>query len=148
MKTKQFGQVREFDRKAAEESRVIPFVFSTNDRDRHGTRLNQENWDLDGFNKNGVAGFQHNVYGDNMCSDPNPDSILGPARAWVEDGQLVGEIEFEEADINPLAEKIFRKCLRGTLKSVSVGFIELGNGDYGKGDEARGMSNETYYYSG
>ena len=123
-----FGISRSFDRREVEKSRTIPFVFSTGDVDRHNSRLNMAGWDLDGFNKNGIAGFQHDVYGDNLLSDPNPDLILGPAKAWLEGGVLVGTINFEEPEINPLAEKIFRKVLKGTLKAVSVGFIELGKG--------------------
>jgi hypothetical protein len=123
-----FGISRSFDRREVEKSRTIPFVFSTGDVDRHNSRLNMAGWDLDGFNKNGIAGFQHDVYGDNLMSDPNPDLIIGPARAWLESGVLVGTINFEEPEINPLAEKIFRKVLKGTLKAVSVGFIEIGKG--------------------
>ena len=45
-----------------------------------------------------------------------------------------------------MAEKVFRKILAGTLKAVSVGFMPLERGEFGKGDEAVGEKNETYYY--
>ncbi|MFP4365530.1 MAG: HK97 family phage prohead protease [Bacteroidales bacterium] len=143
-----FGQVREFDRAKAEESRTIPFTFSTGARDRHGTRLNMDGWSLENFNRNGIAGYMHNVYGGGMCDGPNPDDVIGPARAWVEEGELRGEITFEEKDLNPLADKIFRKILHGTLKAVSVGFIDNGEGRWGEGREAVDGDEPTWYFAG
>ncbi len=143
-----FGQVREFDRKKAEETRIIPFTFSTDARDRHGTRLNMLGWSLDNFNSNGIAGYMHNVYGGGMCEGPNPDDVIGSAKAWIEDNELRGEINFEEKDLNPLADKIFRKILRGTLKAVSVGFIDIGEGRWGEGREAIDGEEPTWYFAG
>ena len=122
-----FGISRSFDRKEAEKSRTVPFVFSTGETDRHGTRLNMDGWDLTGFRKNGVALYMHKMHSD------NPDMVIGSARAWVEAGMLVGTITFEPASINPVAEKVFQKVLNGTLKAVSVGFIEIGRGTYKDG---------------
>lgn len=135
-----------------EKTRTVRFVISTDARDRHKTRLNMKNWKLDNFNRNPIVGYQHNVYGDNMCVPPNPDDVLGPARAWIEqkDGRevLMGEVTFETADVNPQAEKIFRKVLNGTLRATSVGFLEVGRGKYGEGEERAGGKNETYYFDG
>src|SRR5688572_14151855 len=82
-----------------EKTRKIPFVISTSAKDRHRTVLNMKNWKLDNFNRNPIVGYQHNVYGDNMCVPPNPDDVLGPARAWVEsrngEDVLMGEVTFE-----------------------------------------------------
>lgn len=143
-----FGAVRTFNIEEVEKTRTIPFVFSTASKDRHGTVLDQNNWVLDNFNANGIAGYMHNVYGGDMCNAPDPDDIIGSARAWEEDGQLLGEIKFETEDINPKAEKIFRKILAGTLKAVSVGFLPTGQGRWGEGDEAERGINPTYYYEG
>lgn len=136
------------------ESRKVVFVASTNTRDRHKTVLNQGGWKLDNFNRNPVIGYQHNVYGD-ICNPPNPDDVLGPARAWVEDStrgkgdkDLMVEIDFETADVNPLADKIFKKIKNGSLRAVSVGFMEIGEGRYGEKEEQRGGENETYYFEG
>lgn len=142
-----FGKAKSFDRKAAEQTRTIPFIASTSAKDRHGTVVNQENWQLDAFNANGIVGYMHNVYGD-ACNPPNPDDVIGSARAWIEEGQLLCEITFEEADNNPLAEKVFRKVLNGILKAVSVGFSEVGTGKWGEGEETRDGSNPTYYFGG
>jgi hypothetical protein len=148
MKKYAFGNIREFDRAKAEEDRTIEFIISSADRDRHRTVLNMKGWDLENFNANPIVGYQHNVYGDNMCSGPNPDDVLGPGRAFLEGDKLIGAVTFETKDINPLAEKIFRKVLNGTLRATSVGFLEIGEGKYGDGDQRQGGKNETYYFSG
>jgi hypothetical protein len=148
MKKYAFGNIREFDRAKAEEDRTIEFIISSADRDRHRTVLNMKGWDLENFNANPIVGYQHNVYGDNMCSGPNPDDVLGPGRAFLEGDKLIGAVTFETKDINPLAEKIFRKVLNGTLRATSVGFLEIGEGKYGDGDQRQGGKDETYYFSG
>jgi HK97 family phage prohead protease len=124
------------------ENRTVQFIISTNDKDRHGTILNMSNWDLTNYNLNGIVGYNHEVYG-----STNPDLILGSGRAFLEgegdDAKLIGEVTFETEDVNPLAEKIFRKVMAGTLKATSVGFTPISvNGKYG---EERGG---TYYYYG
>lgn len=135
--------------KDIEETRTVQFVISTDAKDRHGTKLNMNGWQLDNFNRNPIVGYQHNVYGDNMCTPPNPDDVLGPARAWMEDGRLMGEVKFETADINPQAEKIFRKVLNGTLKATSVGFLEVGEGKWIEEKDAKGnVTSRTYEFAG
>lgn len=112
----------------SKESRKVQFVISDTSKDRHGTVLNMKSWDLEHFNKNGIVGYQHDVYGGGMCKGPDPDSVIGKGRAWLEGEVLMGEVEFEPEDINPLAEKIFKKVLHGTLKATSVGFRAIGGG--------------------
>lgn len=137
------GEVRKFDKKIAEETRTIEFVISDETKDRHGTVIPVSAWSLDNFNKNGIAGYQHDVYG---AGDPDPDKILGIAKAWVEGKELIGSITFEPKEINPFAEKLFRKVLNGTLKAVSVGFREMEKGSWGNGDEDVNGKNPTYYF--
>ena len=150
-------EVRSIDTKKVEETRTIEYVISTEKRDRHKTIVKLDRWTLDNFNNNGIVGYQHDVYGGGMCNDTeNPDKVLGEGKAWPDNehqvrgaemkGALIGSVRFEPESINPLAEKIFRKTLYGTLKSTSVGFAETKDGDFGKGDEARGKANQTYYY--
>ena len=43
---------------------------------------------------------------------------------------------------------MYQKVLFGSINAVSVGFIPVGKGAWGKGDEAPGEPNETYYYAG
>lgn len=141
-----FGEVRAIPTNA-EESRTIEFVISNNTKDRHGTVLSVQNWQLDRFNANGIVGYQHNVYGGDLCNAPDPDQVIGVGRAWIEGDQLIGSVTFEPAEINPLAEKIFRKVLFGTLKATSVGFNPIGRGQFGINDEAENGINPTYYYA-
>ena len=58
------------------------------------------------------------------------------------------DINFEPKEINPLAEKIYQKILFGSINSVSVGFLPIGKGAWGKGEEGPGEARETYYYAG
>jgi hypothetical protein len=135
------GSVREFA-PDVEETRTVEFIISTPERDRHRTVLNPNGWNLDSYNRNGIVGYQHQVRSD------NPDFILGKGEAFLEGDNLIGRVTFEPAEINPLAEKIFRKVLHGTLKATSVGFVPIGKGKFGEGDQAQGRSNETYFFEG
>ena len=119
-------------RSEAVKTRTVPFVFSDESRDAHGTILPVEGWVLDRFNKNGIVFFNHNSW------SSDPDQAIGTGRAWIEGNKLVGEIRFEEQDLNPLAEKVFQKVLAGTYKAVSVGFLPLERGSFGQGEEAAG----------
>ena len=104
-------------RKVDEETRKVEFIISTETKDAHGTIIPIGAWNLERFNKNGVVHYQHN-YGSS-----NPDNVIGKGRVWIEDKQLIGEVEFEPKDINELAEKVFRKVEFGTLSATSVGFL-------------------------
>lgn len=138
------GEIRAFDRAKAEETRTVEFVISDETRDRHGTVIPIKSWNIKNYNKNGIVGYQHDVYGG--WGEPNPDLILGRGEAYVEDGKLIGRITFEPAEINPLAEKIFQKVLHGTLKATSVGFRETVRGAWGEDEEAVNGKNPTYYF--
>lgn len=146
-----FGQVREIP-KDANESRIIPFTLSTPQRDRHHTKVNQDNWELDNYRKNPVVGYMHNLYGD-MCNPPDPDDVIGHDMGLsfedIEGAKcLCGLTAFDPADVNLKAEKIFRKVLLGTLRATSVGFLDIGHGSWGRGEEAEGRDNETFYFEG
>jgi hypothetical protein len=147
----QFGHIRTIP-EGAEESRIIPFVLSTATRDRHGTILNQDNWDLDNYLKNPIVAYQHTLSG-GLCSDPNPDFVIGKSIKIGTEGMakgkmLVANAQFEPAEINPLAEKVFRKLLFGSISRSSVGFLPVGEGAYGEGEEAQGKDKEVYYFHG
>lgn len=149
MKKFAFGSIREFDRAKAEETRTVEFIISSSARDRHNSILNMKGWQLDNFNRNPIVGYQHNVYGGNMCNAANPDDVLGPGRAFLEDDLLIGEVTFETKDINPQAEKIFRKVLNKTLRATSVGFLEVGDGKMKKTlDESGNVIDEVYMFAG
>jgi hypothetical protein len=136
----------------AEESRIIPFILSTSEKDRHGTILNQSAWELDNYKLNPIIAYQHNLSG-GMCTEANPDFIIGKSVKIGTEGRkeekiLVADAQFEDADMNPMAEKIFRKVLFGSMSRSSVGFLEVGHGQYGVNEEAQGQPGETYYFQG
>lgn len=125
-----------------EKTRTIPFIISSEKKDAHGTVLSIDGWDLKRYNKNPIVGYQHDVYGDDLFKSPNPDSVIGIGKVYVEDKMLIGEIKFEPPEINPVAEKIFRKVLHGSLRATSVGFLPIEKGKYVDNEESGG----TYYY--
>lgn len=131
--------VRKFG-KDVEKTRTIEFVFSDETRDSYGTVFTAKGWDLDRFNKNGIALFNHNAY------SSDPDMSIGSARAWVEGNKLLGSITFEEKELNELADTVFRKFLAGTYKGVSIRFNPLENGTWGVGEESLEGKNPTYYF--
>ena len=125
--------------KDVEETRTIPFVFSDESRDSYGTVFTAKGWDLERFNKNGIAFFNHESW------SSNPDVAIGHARAWVEGNQLLGEITFETAGLNPIADKVFQKYLNGTYRGVSIRFFPIEIGKWGAGEESLEGKNPTYY---
>lgn len=133
-KLKLYGHLRGTPDK---DTRVREFVISTEALDRHGTVLRSKGWDLSRFA--GAAFYQHE------SMSPDPDMALGPATVWQEGKKTVGSIDFEEADLNPMADKILRKIDRGTLKNASVGFIPI---NIEKGVEERGEDPDTWYMDG
>jgi HK97 family phage prohead protease len=95
------------------ERRTADFIASTSDVDRDGDVLEQD-WDLDAFKANPVCLFAHD-------SDDLP---IGKAvDVAVRNGQLECTIQFSTADLNPLAEQVWRNVREGVLRAVSVGFM-------------------------
>lgn len=113
-----------------EETRTIEFIINSERKDRHKDILDYDNWKLDNYNANPIVGYQHNVYGDNMCSGPNPDDVLGKGKAYLDTFKgyrvVVSSVQFEPKEINPTAEKVFRKVLFGSLNAASVGIVPTG----------------------
>lgn len=133
-----------FKRMDGEESRTFQFVISTEARDRHGTVIKADGWELENFNANPIVAYMHQTDSKWWSeTPPDPDHILGVGRAFIEEGQLIGEVTFEDAETNPLADKIMRKIMHGTLRATSVGFRHI-DGHWGvvEDDEDTG----TYYY--
>ena len=140
-----FGLVREFDPEEVAETRTIDFVISDESKDRHRTVLDIEGWDIDSYNRNGIVGYQHNLYGD-MCNAPDPEDVIAKGSAFVEGRLLIGRTTFADASINPKSDRIFRMVQTGFLKSTSVGFNPLEKGVFGEGEQREGGKDETYYF--
>lgn len=132
----------------AKESRTVTFVASTGVVDRHGTVLNQKNWQLENFNRNPIIGYQHEVYG-SFFGGSDPDDVIGKGRAYMsdtrsgEEQELLIDITFQPSDQNPKAEKVFQKVLGGYLNSVSVGFAPVRNAEGKIGQMGRDVDGET-----
>lgn len=109
-----------FGTRAAEQpdpsERKARFIISAESVDSHGTVLKLGGWKLDRYAKNPIVLYQHDWYG------KNPNTIIGKGRVYIEDGYLMGEVEFEPKEINELAETVFQKVLFGSLNATSVGF--------------------------
>lgn len=133
-------------RKIDEEKRTVEFVASDGSVDSYGTVLPVDKWDLKRYEKNGIVGYMHDVYGESWTKSADPDDIIGKGVAFVEDDKLVVRITFEPKSLNERADKIFRKIQFGTLNAVSVGFRAQGKGHMG--DEERGEDPKVYYYGG
>lgn len=129
-------------RKVSEEDRTVQFVISDERKDRHGTVIKMDGWQLDDFNNNGIVGYMHEVHG--SWDGSNPDQVIGIGKAFREGDELIGEVTFEPADINPLAEKLFKKVQFGSIRATSVGFMpEEGHW----GSKRDGEDEDTYYFT-
>lgn len=124
-----------------EEQRMVEFVASTGAVDTYGTVLPPDRWELSRYARNGVVGYQHDIY----YSD-DPDNVIGRGEAYVEDGELRIRIFFEPAELNRKADKVYRKVLFGSINAVSVGFLATAPGHWGRKDA--GEDPEVYYYNG
>lgn len=103
---------------ATSESRVFSFVFSDENVDRYNDIIYARGWDLKNFNQNPIALFGHNA--------SSVENVIGRAKnVRVQGTQLLGDIEFLTADINPNAEAVYRMVAAGYLKTVSVGFAPV-----------------------
>jgi HK97 family phage prohead protease len=100
-----------------EETKSVTFVISTNEEDRYGEVLDQKTWNFKSYLKNPLVLWGH---------DPDePENVLGTASSLkiAEDGSNTTAILTFDSEINPKAELVFNQIRKGTLRTVSVGFI-------------------------
>jgi HK97 family phage prohead protease len=96
-------------------NREAEFVISTEAVDTYDTVFKIDGWDLTRYNNNPIVAYGHRTWSD------NPDMIIGTSEVRVEGNQLIGKVRFEEADVNPTADTIWKKVQAGTLRMASVG---------------------------
>jgi len=100
-----------------EETRSATFVISTNQEDRYGEIVDQKSWDFKSYKQNPLVLWGH---------DPDqPENVLGTAgnlKVAKDGSQTTAELSFD-SDINPKAGLVFEQIKRGTLRTVSVGFM-------------------------
>lgn len=96
------------------ERRTCVFVASTEAVDRYGDVVLASGWDLKNFLLNPVILFAHDY-------DELP---VGKAiRTWVENKQLMIEVEFPTKEIYEMADTVFKLVAGDFLNAVSVGFL-------------------------
>lgn len=114
-----------------DEKRTAVFAITSEDVDSYKTVFRSEGWDFSQYMRNPVVAYNHNVH------DPNPDNIIGTTeRVWKEGTVTLAEVRFEDAETNPLAEKVYRKVKNGTLRMASINAVvekyHLGKRDAGE----------------
>jgi hypothetical protein len=96
------------------EARTVEFIISTEAVDTYGTVFKMDGWELDRYLSNPVVFYQHRSYSD------NPDMVVGTSEIRKEGDKLIGRVTFEPEGENELADKVFRKIDRGTLRGASI----------------------------
>jgi hypothetical protein len=96
-------------------NREAEFVISTEAIDSYDTIFKIDGWDFTRYQNNPIVAYGHRTWSD------NPDMILGTSEVRIEGNQLIGVVRFETAEVNPTADKVWKKVQAGTLRMASVG---------------------------
>jgi len=119
-------------------NRQVEFVIADDTPDRHGTVWDIDSWILEHYHRNNVVLYLHD------STTPDPDLVIGTGEVFVEGRSLIGRVTFETADLNELADKVFRKVVAGTLKMASIGALP----HYARfGDASKGEDEDLIYFS-
>lgn len=98
-----------------EQTKTVRFKISDNQTDRMGEKVDQATWDFKNYMQNPIVLWGHNP--------DEPENVLGTTRAVeVQGDETYAEMSFDD-DINPKASLVWKQILKGTLRTVSVGFI-------------------------
>lgn len=100
-----------------EATKSVTFVISTNQEDRYGEIVDQKSWNFKSYKANPLVLWGH---------DPSePENVLGTASSLkiADDGSETTAVLTFDDDINPKAGLVFNQIKKGTLRTVSVGFI-------------------------
>lgn len=93
------------------------FIISTARRDRHGTTLNINGWDLENYRANPIV-----LYGDQgSFTLPDPDQAIGTSKVWIENEKLYADWTPDPS--SETAAKIVKKLCAGTSLGASVLFL-------------------------
>ena len=104
-------------------NKIFKFIASTNEVDRHGTRLLPRGCQHINFDKNPVFLWNHN-------KDGLPDDVIGRVLSLdITDSEVIATIEFlterPDGSRRERAWQCWQDVLAGILKAVSVGFVPL-----------------------
>lgn len=119
-------------------NRQAEFVISTESVDTYDTVFKIDGWDLERYANNPIVAYGHRTWSD------NPDMIIGTSTVRVEGKELIGVVTFEEEEVNPMAEKVWRKVQAGTLRMASVGANPI---EYRWGVAADGENPGVLYFT-
>lgn len=119
-------------------NRQIEFVIADDTADRHGTVWDIDSWILEHYQRNNVVLYLHDSI------TPDPDLVIGTGDVFVEGRQLIGRVTFESEELNPLADKVFRKVVAGTLKMASIGAMPH---KARLGESSKGENENHIYFS-
>ena len=98
-----------------DETKTIRFKISDDQTDRMGEIVDQGSWDFKNYMNNPIVLWGHNP--------DEPENVLGQTLALeTQGGETYAEMQFDD-DINPKAALVWKQLLKGTLRTVSVGFI-------------------------
>lgn len=100
-----------------EVNHTVTFKISDNQVDRGGEIVDQKSWNFKEYMDNPMFLWGHNP--------DEPENVLGQCiNLWTEDdgSATYGTYQFD-VDINPKAGLIFNQVKRGSLRTVSVGFL-------------------------
>lgn len=115
---KKITKLFNFDIKSIDEAnRQVTFCFSDNQEDRMGEIVDQASWDVNNYMQNPIILFGH---------DPSaPENVLGQGVSLQlnRNGKSYVTAQFDEAEVNPKADMVFRQVIKRTLRCVSAGFI-------------------------
>jgi hypothetical protein len=128
MKAKDKIQVRNAQVRADsinEAERTADFVISSEAVDTYNTVFKSDGWLLDRYQTNPIVCYNHN--------HRDADSVIGTSEVFIENGFVIGRVRFEDAENNPLAEKIFNKVKNRIIRGASIS-AEILDGRYGLED--------------
>lgn len=120
------------------EAREAEFVISSESTDTYDTVFVADGADFTRYNQNPIVAYGHRTWSD------NPDMILGTSEVRQEKKLTIGKVRFEDAETNPVAEKVFKKVQKGTLRMASIGANIL---EWRYGDESNGENKNTIYFT-
>lgn len=112
------------------ENREAEFVISSEAVDTYDTVFVAEGGEFERYNNNPIVAYGHKTWSD------DPDMILGTSEVRQEGKFTIGKVRFEDAETNPVAEKVFKKIQAKTLRMASIGanVKEWRYGDAQKGE--------------
>jgi hypothetical protein len=119
-------------------NREAEFVISTESVDSYGTVFMADGADFTRYNLNPIVAYSHE-----SCSD-DPDMILGTSTVRQEKKVTIGKVRFEDEETNPMAEKIWKKIVAGTIRMASIGARVI---EWRWGDEAKGEDKNVIYFT-